>query len=315
MTAAYLIRIAQTIMRRIAPGLAVLLALIATPSLAQSGLSGTYVSASPRSAEMIALVQTPDGRLVGRLESSSLQETGAVETSSARLEGAADGSNIVLNGFSGVIDGDVLDLSWQGGHRVFRRGTAEQFRAAVAVLETRSNQIEAQTTFATAIGNLTRLTSVLDGIEGGTPALHDQLASASERYRHLFPRFYDRRRARVAVNHLQSRGYATTQVPPDEQGYHSEIDAVNAEIIRFRSDLHRQFESARLLAASIDTYCADASDGAQTPPCAGARVQRARLERLSSVVQAEFDATAAAYREASVDVSPGRRLIESMVRR
>ena len=319
MTAAYLIRIAQTITRRIAAGLAfslaLILTLIATPSLAQSGLSGTYVSASPRSAEMLAVVQTPDGRLVARLESASLKETGAVETSSARFEGAANGSNIVLNGFSGVIDGDVLDLSWQGGHRLFRRGTTEQFRAAVAGLETRSDQIEAQITFATAMENLTRLTSALDGIEAGTPALHNQLTSASERYRYLFPRFYDRRRARVAVNQLQSQGYATTQVPPDEQGYRSEIDTVDTGIIRVRSELHRQFENARSLAASIDLYCTDARDVSQTPPCAGVTIQRIRLERLSGEVQAEFDATAAAYREASVDVPPGRRLIEGIVRR
>ena len=331
MTAAYLIRIAQTIPRRFAAGLifslALILTVIATPSLAQSGLSGTYVSASPRSAEMIFMVQTPDGRITGRLESMTLDEAGKTSGSSFTLEGAGDGSTVMLTirstllslgsppSLSGVIDGDVLDLSWQGGLRTYRRGTTEQYRAAVAGLETRSDQIEAQTAFVTATANLARLTSVLDGIEAGTPALHDQLTSASERYRHLFSRMHNRRRAQAVLSNSPGQGLATMRAGTDAQSYALDIDAVGLEIVRLRSEMHGRFESARSLAASIDAYCTDARDAAETQPCAGVTVQRIRLERLSGVVQAEFDATAAAYREASVDVPPGRRLIESIVRR
>lgn len=331
MTAVYLIRIAQTIPRYIAASfafsLALILTVIATPSLAQSGLSGTYVSASPRSAEMIFMVQTPDGRITGRLESMTLDETGTTSSSSFTLEGAGDGSTVMLTvrstllslgsppSLSGVIDGDVLDLSWQGGHRTFRRGTAEQYRAAVAGLETRSDQIEAQTAFATATANLARLTSVLDGIEAGMPALHDELATASERYRHLFSRMHNRRRAQAVLSNSPGQGLATMRAGTDAQGYALDIDAVGLEVGRLRSQMHSQFQSARSIAAALDTYCANAREAAQMQLCTGFETQRARLERLSVAVQAEFDAAASAYREASVDVPPGRRLIESIVRR
>lgn len=331
MTTAYLIRIARTIQCWFAAGLAFSLALIltviATPSLAQSGLSGTYVSASPRSAEMIFMVQTPDGRITGRLESMTLDEAGKTSGSSFTLEGAGDGSTVMLTirstllslgsppSLSGVVDGDVLDLSWQGGHRTYRRGTAEQYRAAVAELETRSDQIEAQTAFATATENHARLTSVLDGIESGIPALHDQLSSASERYRHLFSRMHNRRRAQAVLSSSPGQGVSAMRAGTDAQSYALDIDAVGLEIVRLRSEMHGQFDSARSLAASIDAYCIDAADAAETQPCTGLAVQRVRLERSSVAVQAEFDAAASAYREASVDVPPGRRLIESIVRR
>lgn len=90
---------------------------------------------------------------------------------------------------------------------------------------------------------------------------------------------------------------------------------MDGEIIALRSEMHDQFQRARSLAASIDSYCTDNRDAPQIPPCTGVATERVRLERLSVVVQAEFNATAAAYREASVDVPPGRRLIESIVRR
>lgn len=331
MTAAYLIRIAQTITRRIAArltfSLTLILTLIATPSFAQSGLSGTYVSASPPSAEMIFMVQTPDGRITGRLESMTLDEAGKTSGSSFTLEGAGDGSTVMLTirstllslgsppSLSGVIDGDVLNLSWQGGHRTYRRGTVGQYRAAVAGLEIRSDQIDAQNAFATATANLARLTSVLDGIEAGMPALHDQLASASERYRHLFSRMHNRRRAQAVLSNSPGQGLATMRAGTDAQSYALDIDAVGLEVGRFRSELHGRFESARSLAAALDTYCADVREAAETVPCTGPTAQRVRLERLSVAVQAEFDAAASAYREASVDVPPGRRLIESIVRR
>ncbi|WP_303719153.1 hypothetical protein [Brevundimonas naejangsanensis] len=331
MTAAHLIRIAQTITRRIAPGRAFLLALILTviaaPSLAQSGLSGTYVSASPRSAEMIFMVQTPDGRITGRLESMTLDEAGKTSSSSFTLEGAGDGSTVMLTirstllslgsppSLSGALDGDVLNLSWQGGHRAYRRGTAEQYRAAVVDLETRSDQIEAQTAFATAMASLARLTAILDEIEAGMPALHDQLATASERYRHLYSRMHNRRRAQTVLSNSPDQGLATMRAGTDAQSYALEINAVGLEVVRLRSEMHGQFGNARSLAASIDTYCADAPEAAETPACIGVAGQHTKLERLSVAAQAEFDATDSAYRQASVDVPPGRRLIESIVRR
>jgi len=75
--------------------------------------------------------------------------------------------------------------------------------------------------------------------------------------------------------------------------------------------MHGQFESARSLASSIDAYCADSNP---LPPCGGVALQRNRLESLRTLVQADFDATTTAYREASIDVPPGRRLIQSLVR-
>lgn len=330
MTAAHLIRIAQPITRRIAAGFAfsltLILTVIAAPSLAQSGLSGTYVSASPRSAEMIFIVQTPDGRLTGRLESATLNRTGAIRRSSATLEGAADGMTLLLTprsillslgspaSFSGVIEGGDLNLSWQGGHRVFRRGTAEQFRVAVALLETRAVQIEALIAFDEAMTRHVSLIQMVDSIEARTPDVRERLSGASELYRELIPGFHNRRRGRLALNYMQSRGYATGQEGPDEQSTASELDALGQEVINLRLEMRDQFESARTLAASIDAYCASAPDAAQTPPCSGAAAQRERLERLRTVVQSEFDAAEAAYREASGDTRAGQRVSQNPTR-
>jgi hypothetical protein len=330
MAFAQIIRFAATFTRRairpVAWFLAMIMTVMAGPSLAEPGVSGTYVSASPRSAEMIFIVQTPDGRLTGRLESATLNRTGAISRSSATLEGAADGTTLMLtprsillslgspSSFSGVIDGDDLNLSWQGGHGVFRRGTAEQFRAAVAGMETRSAQVEALIAFDEAMTQHTGLTQIADDIDARTPDLREGLADASERYRELFPRFHSRRRGRLARNYMQSRGFATGQEGPDEQSTVSELDALGRAVINLRLEMRDQFESARTLSASIDAYCADTPDAAQTPPCSGATAQRVRLERLRTVVQSEFDAAEMAYREASGDTGAAQRITQNLAR-
>lgn len=331
MTTAHLIGIARAITRRIEASRAILLALILTviaaPSFAQSGLSGTYVSASPRSAEMIFLVQTPDGRITGRLESMALDEAGKTTSSSFTVEGAGDGSTVMLTirsallslgsppSLSGAFDGDVLNLSWQGGYRAYRRGTAEQYRAAVVDLERRSDQIGAQTAHATAMGNLARLTTSLDGIEARIPALQDQLANAAGRYQRLYSRMHNRRRAQAILSNSPGQSVAAIGASAEAQSYVMDINTVDLEVIQHRSDMRWEFGSARAMAAPIDKYCAEFRAAAGPPICAGLADQKRRLERLSIAVQTEFEAIEAAAREASIDVPPGRRLINNMMRR
>lgn len=330
MIAAQIIRFAVTLIHRaIRPGawfLALTLTVAAGPSLAQPSVSGTYVSASPRSAELIFIVQTPDGRLTGRLESATLNRTGAISKSSVTLEGAADGMTLLLiprstllslgspPSFSGVIESDDLNLSWHGGHRVFRRGTAEQFRAAVASLEGSAVQIEALIAFDEAMTRHGDVIQIADAIEARTPDLRERLADASERYRDLFPRLHSRRRAQAALSNFPTQGLAAMRAGTDAQSHALEIDAVGLEIVRLRTEIHRQFETARTLAASIDAYCTVTPDAARTPPCAGAAAQRDRLERLRTVVQSEFDATEVAFREASGDTGAGQRIARNVTR-
>ncbi len=276
---------------------------------------------------MIFLVQTPDGRITGRLESMALDEAGKTTSSSFTVEGAGDGSTVRLTirsallslgsppSLSGAFDGDVLNLSWQGGYRAYRRGTAEQYRAAVVDLERRSDQIGAQTAHATAIENLARLTTNLDGIEARIPALQDQLANAAGRYQRLYSRMHNRRRAQAILSNSPGQSVAAIGASAEAQSYVMDINTVDLEVVQYRSDMRWEFGSARAIAASVDTYCAEFRAAAGPPVCVGLADQKRRLERLSISVQTEFEAIEATAREASIDVPPGRRLINNMMRR
>lgn len=104
----------------------------ARPSFAEPSVSGTYISVTPSSVELISLVQTADGRIVGRIESASLDETGTVRRSAVTVGGAGNGGALLLTAqsillslgsppsFSGLIEGDSLELSWQGGRRSYQ---------------------------------------------------------------------------------------------------------------------------------------------------------------------------------------------------
>ncbi len=296
------------------------------PSFAEPSVSGTYVSVTPNSVELISLVQTADGRIVGRIESASLEDAGSVKRSAITVEGAGDGGTLLLTAqsillslgnppsFSGIVEGDTLELSWQGGRRSYRRGTAEQSHSAVRSLEARSLDIRHRQAFDTTSANLLRMTQVLDGVEARQPELHSQLATSSQRYRDLFPRLHNRRRAQSALSAFPEPGLAAMRAGTDASSYALDIDAVGLEVTGHRTEMQRRFNEARSLAGMVDTYCAERQNGSGVL-CRGLGVQRARLDRLSTATRAEFEAVEAAYREASVDVPPGRRWLDAVTGR
>jgi len=298
----------------------------ARASFAEPSVSGTYVSVTPNSVELISLVQTADGRIVGRIESTSLDGTGSVKRSAMTVEGAGDGEALLLTAqsillslgsspsFSGVIEGDVLELSWQGGRRSYRRGTAAQFHSAVGSLEARSLNVRNRQAFDTASANLLRLTQALDRIDARLPELNGQLADAAQRYRDLFPRLHNRRRAQAALSAFPGQGLETMRAGTDASSYALDIDAVGLEITGYRTEMQRRFDEARSLVGVVNAHCTGRPNGSEAL-CRELVIQQARLERFSVATRAEFGIVEAAYREASVDTPPGRRWLDSVTGR
>jgi hypothetical protein len=150
------------------------------------------------------------------------------------------------------------------------------------------------------------LTQALDRLEERLPELNRQLAGAGQRYRELFPRFHNRRRAQSVLRAFPEQGLAAMRAGTDASSVALEIDAVGLEITAHRADLQRRFDEARSLAGLVSASCARRPHGSEAI-CAELAVQRARLEQMSAEAQTEFETVEAAYREASVDVPPGRR--------
>jgi hypothetical protein len=106
--------------------------------------SGIYVAASERQATLVQLVQTPDGRLTGRVEEMSVQAQGQIKDDVSPLEGAASGHDLTLSSkpvsflpglsMTGRVAGGALTLAGQGVNVQAQRSSLAGYQAAVARL-------------------------------------------------------------------------------------------------------------------------------------------------------------------------------------
>lgn len=88
-------------------GTLLLLSFTWSAAAAEEKVSGVYLGSTPDFVELVQIVKTPDGRLAGRIQSTSLNEKGEIATGSFTLEGATDGKQVILSAKSLLIQGDL----------------------------------------------------------------------------------------------------------------------------------------------------------------------------------------------------------------
>lgn len=292
----------------------------ASPAQAAEALSGVYLGSSADFVELVQIVRTPDGRLAGRIESTTLSEKGEIETDSFTLEGAADGKQIILSAKSlllrgdasltGFVDDDLLDLSWPGGHRTYQRGDTYDYQAAVSGLQARAIEIRSHNAAERARAEFARLSKTANALEARLPDIREQLAGAGERYGKLYKRLYNRRRAAAAYRSLENGGALAYDADSQADQAQSEIWRLDSDVQSSHREISAEFDNAASCAASIQTYCAENGEAAGL--CAAFAARRAALDNLRRDIQAAFDDLAETARTASIDAPPGQRLLKNI---
>lgn len=138
-----------------------------TGAACAANLSGTYVGLYSNAAELLQIVERPDGSILGHFEQVMLSSNGNnTTTMNAEVSGAASGATIVLTlkpaeflggtiPLSGSMDGDTLRLSGgaNGGSFsvVAKRSTDSVFNQRVQQLIAQANQAAALHTESVAI--------------------------------------------------------------------------------------------------------------------------------------------------------------------
>lgn len=106
--------------------------------------SGIYVLKSDNDAMLIQLVETPDGKVSGRMQSATIGSDGVVTNSSGNADGSVSGNELILRPTSfwlgglqasGTFTGSTLTLTGQGGTVTAERSTLEDFDKALARLQ------------------------------------------------------------------------------------------------------------------------------------------------------------------------------------
>jgi hypothetical protein len=105
---------------------------------------------------------------------------------------------------SGFVDGDLLNLSWLGGHHTYQRGDTYSYQASVSGLQARAIEIRSRVAADSARGEFAGFSAITNALEASSPDTREQLAAAGERYGNLYKRLHNRRRAAAAYISLDN---------------------------------------------------------------------------------------------------------------
>ncbi|WP_425410749.1 hypothetical protein [Hyphococcus sp.] len=287
-----------------------------------SEVSGVYIDASPHLVEMVQIVKTPDGRIAGRIESTTLDDKGKLKTYDFAIEGAADGNQVTLsarsilfNGdisLSGFVDGDLLDLSGAGEHRTYQRADTYAYQIAVTGLQAQAGHIQAALSADKATKNHSEVTEILNKLRAKAPDINRQLDKAAEYYEKLYKRLHNRRRAANTYWNMDSFDGLARQADQEALQVENEIRRVDDDVRRLFDNLKQDIKRADKLTASVQTYCVDHSADSGRGLCSDTAVKEQELTSLSDGLHAAFDTLAARKEQASIDIPPGQKLLKKI---
>jgi hypothetical protein len=298
------------------------LAIGAPGCAAASGVSGVFVTAKANLVELIQIVQTPDGRLSGRVEDVSLAPNGNVEDKTMSFDGAADGRQIVLSirlPFLGVarsatasLDGDMLHLWWQGGSEVLRRADTNQFETAVYALRSRSSQIKAElvrenaardreTAVQSVLALGQRVSQNVDALAASTTSAAASLRRADEQYGDLASNAQRNRRVPFILSASNAQHVQSMHAGTDAQGYVIQINLVHSDVRSLAARMTLMVSDARSSITSMEAACHSpltaANPGAEQQ-CARLSEETSREETLVTDLQKAFNLAKASYQDA-----------------
>lgn len=184
--------------------------LVTTPSFA-ANLSGSYLGKGEQLVVFLQLVQTDDGKVVGRLRQSLLRPTGEVRSFDASLSGAANGDQFVGKlerssvlgsdaAISGQLEGNRLLLQGPGEQRVHLQwGQEAEYRKSVTALQTeasalrqtaaaREKQKRAEQVLKNAAERIDRLIGRTAAFAEKEPRTVAQLSSTAQKYEEVSAR-------------------------------------------------------------------------------------------------------------------------------
>lgn len=111
--------------------------------------SGIYVHSSDRAVTFVQLIQTPDGKVTGRLQETTIEADGTVKEKSAAVDGSASDHDLMLRPASawyggvqasGTFSRNELTLTGEGFTLNAERSSFEKYQEAVVYLKTAATE-------------------------------------------------------------------------------------------------------------------------------------------------------------------------------
>ena len=315
-------------------GSALAVAMAAGPSV-----SGVYVGAAGETVQLVQLIKLPDGRLAGRLEEVTLDTDGAVKDDTIPLEGAADGEQITLSpkslllsgnaaSLTGFVQGDTLDLSWQGsGHITLTRSDAYAFEAAVTGLKARSliirNEKDArqrsadhQSMVATLIQSAQEVSNKASSLQREAMNTEQQMQTSRYQFQNMqIAASHDRHRERV-MQMVEGSTLAASDNGVKAAGIDVEIESLHTSVEATQSDFTGKVTAVRQIVAKAQILCRTLAGSAEynvQSACESVETKSHEVDALGSQMDEAFAETEDTYQHPMGYTPIGRRLVGKLL--
>lgn len=121
-------------------------AILLVASCGQPSISGQYVFADDDEAVLLQLVETPDKKLSGQFDITTLNDKGKIESRQMQVEGATGGNIVTLTtkpssffdgkiGFTGKVEGSKISFTSSGASFEVTKQNSKVYQKAVSALE------------------------------------------------------------------------------------------------------------------------------------------------------------------------------------
>lgn len=290
----------------------------------QTGVTGVYVGSRADQVELVQLVQTPDGRIAGRLEVETLNADGQIDDQSVTIEGSTDHNQITfapksllmpgsLMSETGFVDGELLDLSGAGGHRVLKRGDAYAFEAAATGLKARSAQIIAEQQANGAQTNAAALNKMIAELGSAYAPTMKRLSEIEGQYAQLYEIEQNYRRKGAFLEHLQGSVMTGQRLTMKGEDTQWTIDGLHGDVGAMRTDISGKIDAARDKVASFKVLCGPRGNARLMTVCSALPDEAGHLDHLAGDFTAAFDQAEASYKAKPEYIPPGRRFLNNLV--
>jgi hypothetical protein len=257
------------------------------------------------------------------MEVVTLSQDGSVQDNDIAMDGASDGNQLTVSpksGFlgafggslSGVIAGDALDLSWQGGHAFFRRSSVEAFEAAVNSLRSRGAVvIAARNAEAMARQREAAVQSVLSTARSVDSKLV-ALAAVTDRTKtytsNMITRFADvaaqihRKRTEQRILSLTTAtGVAAMNAGVDAQGLMVKLNGLHIDLESVEGDVVSDVSDVRNTILDFAKGCGGigGADDRARDACGALAGDKAKFNALTTDLRSTFNQAEQSYQDAA----------------
>lgn len=315
-------------------GSALAVAMAAGPSV-----SGVYVGSAGETVQLVQLIKLPDGRLAGRLEEVTLDTNGAVKDDTIALEGAADGEQITLSpkslllsgnaaSLTGFVQGDTLDLSWQGsGHLTLKRSDAYAFEAAVTGLKARSLMIrndndarqkaaDHQSMVITLIQSAQEVSDKAASLQREAVNTEQQMQAVRYQFQNMqIAASHDRRRERV-LQIVEGLTLAASDNGVKAAGIDVKIERLHTSVEATQIGFTGDMTAVRQIVLKAQILCrtlAGSNESNVRSACESVETKSHEVDALGSRMDGTFAKTESTYQHPESYTPIGRRLIGKLL--